>query len=122
MRLFRLQRAKSTSRRGSTTPVPGSTALHGHYASAVSNNGDRMVSLGPGHLVELTLPDGKIRTISLQGADKHPWRHLSLSPVGERAVATRNGRVELIDVGRGITAPLGDEFFIAAWSPDGKWL
>src|ERR1039457_2552782 len=107
---------------GRTTPVPGSKALHGYYASAVSNNEDRMVFLGFERLVELTLPDGKIRTISIQGADKHLWTHLSLSPDGERAVAVRNGRLELIDVSSGITKPHGNEFFIAAWSPDGKWL
>ena len=107
---------------GGTTPVPGSTALHGYHASAVSNNEDRIVFLGHERLVEVTLPDGKNRSISLEGADKHLWTHLSLSPDGERAVAVRNGRLELIDVGRGITKPLGDEFLIAAWSPDGKWL
>jgi hypothetical protein len=30
--------------------------------------------------------------------------------------------VELIDIVRGTTKPLGDEFFLAAWSPDGRWL
>jgi WD40 repeat protein len=107
---------------GSTVPVVGSTGLHGYYASAVSNNEDRMVFLGVGHLVELTLPDGKIRTVPLEGAAQYRWTHVSLSPDGERAVAVRNGRLELIHLSHGITEPLGDEFFIAEWSPDGKWL
>ena len=47
---------------------------------------------------------------------------LSLSPDNERAVATHNGRVELIDIVHSTAEPLGDELFTAAWSPDGKWL
>jgi WD40 repeat protein len=30
--------------------------------------------------------------------------------------------VELIDIARGSAEPLDGAFFIAAWSPDGKWL
>lgn len=47
---------------------------------------------------------------------------LSLSPDGERAVARHNDRVELIDIAGGTAEPLREDFFIAAWSPDGKWL
>lgn len=96
---------------GTTTPVPGSVHV---FRAPVSNSKDRMFGF--------SLPEGKPTTIFLRQQDNHPWMYLSLSPDSERAVATHNGRVELIDIARGTTKPLGDEFFIAAWSPDGKWL
>jgi hypothetical protein len=69
----------------------------------------------------LTPPDGRPKVISLP-ADNYPWTDLSLSPDGERAVASHHGSVELIDLIHSTVAPLGHEFFIAAWSPDGKLL
>lgn len=54
--------------------------------------------------------------------EKQRWQHVSVSPDGLRAVATQYGRVELIDIARGTAEPLDARFFIAAWSPDGRWL
>jgi WD40 repeat protein len=97
----------------------------------VSNHEDRILAAGIRRrdgdvrgLFEIAIPDGLIKPVFLQ-ADKTPkssWRHLSLSPDGKRAVATHNEHVELIDVERGLAEPLQGELFIAAWSPDGKWL
>jgi WD40 repeat protein len=106
----------------STTPIPGSTGLRGH-GRAVSANGDRILFSDFDRLIELSLSDGKIRTrIVLPQADKHPRMGLSLSPDGNRAVATHSGRLELIDIVHVTAEPLGDELFMAAWSPNGKWL
>jgi hypothetical protein len=116
---------------GTATPVaPSPSGMRG-YSSAVSNRGDHIVFSGVDPreseafgLFELTVPEGKVRTI-LRQADKRPqspWMNLSLSPDNERAVGTHDGRVELIDIARGSAEPLDGAFFIAAWSPDGKWL
>jgi hypothetical protein len=116
---------------GTTTPVlPSPSGMRG-YSSAVSNRGDHIVFSGVDPreseafgLFELTVPEGKVRTI-LRQADKRPqspWMNLSLSPDNERAVRTHDGRVELIDIARGLAEPLDGAFFMAAWSPDGKWL
>jgi hypothetical protein len=96
---------------GDVTPVP----------DFVPHHGDGIPSVGLARLLGLTLPDGQPTEISLP-ADAHPWMDLSLSPDNERAVATHNSRVELINIVHGTVEPLGDELFMAAWSPDGKWL
>jgi hypothetical protein len=96
---------------GDATPIP----------DFVPHHGDGIPSVGLARLFGLTLPDGKPTEISLP-ADAHPWMDLSLSPDNERAVATHNSRVEVIDIVHGTAEPLGDELFTAAWSPDGKWL
>jgi WD40 repeat protein len=67
------------------------------------------------------LPDGNLTFISLPW-DGQPWQDFSLSLDGERAVGIHDRRLQLIDLVHGTTRPLGDELFIAAWSPDGKWL
>jgi WD40 repeat protein len=99
---------------GSTTPLPG---IADHYVRQRVNDvpSARVRTFG------LSLPDGNPISISLP-ADGHPWTELSLSPDGKRAVGTHNGRVELIDIVHNTTKPLDDRYFIAAWSPDGKWL
>jgi len=99
---------------GITTPVPGMVHDFARYGT------DR-VPKDRGHMLGLTLPDAKPVIISLP-VDAYPWMYLSLSPDRERAAATHNGRVELIDIVHETTKPLEGEFFIAAWSPDGKWL
>jgi WD40 repeat protein len=101
--------------RGSTTPVPG---IAGDHVPHLANN---VLSSAPLLILGLTLPDGNPTSISLP-KDGYPWTHLSLSPDGGRAIATHNGRVELIDILHNTTKPFDDRYFIAAWSPDGKWL
>jgi WD40 repeat protein len=113
-----------------TTPVLETTGLHA-YGFAISRREDRILFSGIDPqdrdvhgLFELSLPGGKSRTI-LRQADKRPqssWMDISLSPDDERAVATHNGRLELIDIIHGTVEPLGEELSMAAWSPDGKWL
>jgi hypothetical protein len=115
---------------GTATPIPGSSGLR-VYSFAVSSHGDRIVFSGADRrahdtfgLIELTQPEGRVRTI-LPQPDKRPqsqWMNLSLSPSNERAVGTHEGRLELIDIRSGSTEPLGGELFMAAWSPNGKWL
>jgi hypothetical protein len=114
-----------------TTPVPGSTGLYA-YDLALSNAEDRVLVSGHRRpygsdvrgLFELTLPDARIRSVLLleDGDYRSGFHHISVSPDGRRAVGTRKGHLELIDVSRGTTEPLGSEFFLAAWSPDGRWL
>lgn len=73
---------------------------------------------------ELSVPSGNVRQI-LQQPDcdaASSWAYLSLSPDGERAVATHNHRLELIDLVHGTTKPFGDGLLMATWSPDGKWV
>lgn len=100
---------------GGTTPLPDTVQ------NFVPHRGGRIPSTGITRLLGLTPPDGKPTEISLP-ADARPWMDLSLSPDNERAVATHNSRVELIDIVHSTVEPLGDELFMAAWSPDGKWL
>jgi hypothetical protein len=117
-------------RAGTTTLLPGSSGLRVD-SFAVSDHGDRILFSGADPqggdafgLFELRLPEGRVRSIVRQ-SDKSPqsqWMNLSLSPDNERAVATHEGRLELINMRNGSTEPLGAELFMAAWSPNGKWL
>jgi WD40 repeat protein len=111
------------------TAVSGSTGLYARDF-AISNQRDRIFVSGNRRdgdkwgLFEIAIPGGAMRQV-LQQSGKGPKSslgHLSISPDGRRAVATRNGRVELIDLPDGTATPLGDKLFIAAWSPNGKWL
>jgi WD40 repeat protein len=97
----------------------------------VSNRQDYILFSGTGlrgsdvrGLFDLTLPEAKPRTILRQMDNRPPslWLNLSLSTDNKRAVATQNGRLAVIDLVRGTVEPLGDDLFIAAWSPDGRWL
>ena len=115
---------------GHTTAVPGSSGLYA-FNFAVASNEDRILVAGVQRvggdirgLFEIALPGGGIRSVLQQSdvAPKSSWGHVSLSPDGKRAVATHNGRVELIDIVHGSAEPLSGELFMAAWSPDGKWL
>lgn len=114
-----------------TRVIPGSLAL-GVGRLAISAHQDKIIVSGayrPGEDVacgvfELSLPDGNVRQI-LRQPDCHPassWSYLSLSPDGQRAVATHNHRLELIDLVDATTKSLGDKLLMATWSPDGKWL
>jgi WD40 repeat protein len=100
---------------GSTTPVAGS--LH-PFRDDVANFKKDLFD----KMLGFTFPNGEPKAIVMKHPEKHPWEYVSVSPDGLRAVATQYGRVELIDIARGTAEPLDDRFFIAAWSPDGKWL
>jgi len=111
----------------STTPVPGSMGVY-VAGLAVSQRENRILVLGVHQgdtetrrgLFEISLPDGRLRSIFQQS--ERTYYRPSLSPDGKRAVVNHKGRLELIDVSRGTSEPIGDEFHIAEWSPDGKWL
>lgn len=100
---------------GNTTPVTGS--LH-PFRDAVANFKPNFFD----SMLGFTFPNGEPKTIAMKRPEERPWHHVSVSPDGLRAVATQYGHVELIDITRGTAEPLDDRFFIAAWSPDGKWL
>ena len=100
---------------GSTTPVDGSLhPVRDDVANFKRDFFDRVLGFTP--------RDGQPKTIVMQHPEKHPWQYVSVAPDGLRAVATQYGRVELIDVARGTAEPLDARFFLAAWSPDGRWL
>jgi hypothetical protein len=106
-----------------TTAVPGSTGLYVHDF-VVSNDERVILASGTRGLFALDIPAGIVRTLIPQ-QDKNPkssWGHLSLSPDAKRADATRNGRVEVIEMDHGSVQALVGAFFIGAWSPDSKWL
>jgi hypothetical protein len=117
------------------SPIPGSTGLTRIRSLAVSQKQDKIVisartklrsDLGCG-VLELKLSHGKLRKIlddpdcnASQRNSSLSWRSLSLSPDAETAVAIRDRRLELIDLVHGAVRAVGDNFYRAAWSPDGK--
>jgi WD40 repeat protein len=115
---------------GIATPLAGSIGLYG-LNIAVSPHEDCILVAGVLRrdkdvrgLFELTLPSGKIRTILLQGEPsiRSAWNYVSIAPDAKRAAASHNGRLEVIDLVRSQVELLDAAFYIAAWSPDGKWL
>lgn len=75
-------------------------------------------------MYELTLAAAKVKKI-LSSSDckyKASWTSISLSPDGERAIAVREGGLELVNLGTGTIRVLGDGFFAVAWSPNGLWI
>ncbi len=81
-------------------------------------------------IFEINLSDGKVRKVLDNPACLAPgsqgyfaaWLNISLSPDGQKAVAIRKHRLELLDLTRATVRALGDDFVEAAWSPDGKWI
>lgn len=105
---------------------------------AVSAQQDRIVVSGTRSeggrqtcgLFELRVPGGELRPLLLS-ADCHcgsPWSDLSLSPNGARAFVHRRcldgfkDRPEFIDLLSKTTSLPGEDFWKAAFSPDGKWI
>jgi len=115
---------------GIATPLAGSIGLYG-LNIAVSPHEDCILVAGVLRrekdlrgLFELTLPSGTIRIILLQGEPsiRSAWSHLSIAPDAKRAAASHDGRLEVIDLVQSRVELLDAAFYIAAWSPDGKWL
>jgi hypothetical protein len=76
-------------------------------------------------LFEVSVPGGEIKPIFLQHEPlEHniAWTDLSIAPNGYRAVANLGGQLKIIDLAAHKTQPLNAKFFLATWSPDGKWL
>jgi WD40 repeat protein len=108
--------------------VTGSTGLSGDVAVADSN-GQAIVSGGYGAtqdcgLFEIRIPEGTIRKIVGSSSCDYLalWSKPSISVDGKRLVAFRKPRLELIDIANGTIKSLGEDYFTASWSPDGKWL
>lgn len=99
---------------GDSSPVPGT-------AQDIVRYGPRPPLDVPPAFALIAPPDGRLTPVRLP-ADGQPWSDFSLSPDGKRAVALHNRRLELVDIVHGTAEPLGDKWFIAEWSPDGKWL
>jgi len=115
---------------GIATPLPDSIGLYA-LNLAISPYEDRILVSGLLRrdkdirgLFELTLTTGKIRVILLQSEPsiRSAWSHLSIGPDAKRAAASHNGRLEVIDLVQSQVKLLDAGFYIAAWSPDGKWL
>jgi hypothetical protein len=117
-----------------SSPVAGSKGLSSVYGIAVSRN---KIVVSAGYLntaglldqkscgiYELTFASGKVRKILSNADCEYPsfWHSLSLSPDGEQLVAIRERRLTLVNLATGAIRSLGDEFFDAAWSPNGLWI
>jgi hypothetical protein len=118
------------------TVIPGSIGFL-IKSFAVSSHQDKVVISGSRQdtngwrcgVFDVPIPVGDAKQIL--SADCHnqwSWDKLSLSPNGEQAVATVGSNakhdlhLELLDLVHGTTKSLGGEFWIGAWSPDGKWI
>jgi WD40 repeat protein len=119
------------------SPVAGSIRLGVIHSLAVSRLQDKIVvSLGYPYfgdvgcgIFEISLQDGKVKKV-VENSDCPPglhnylsaWLTISLSPDGQKAVAIRKHRLELIDLKAVRVTVLGSGYQKAAWSPDGKWI
>jgi WD40 repeat protein len=114
------------------SPVLGGSGFRSSFGLAVSAHQDKLLISGPHWngariacgVFELLVKDGSVRQI-LESSDCHvaeAHSYLSLSPNGTQAVAIHNRSLELIDLARGASKSLGEEFYKASWSPDGKWI
>jgi hypothetical protein len=115
---------------GLRSTLPGSIGL---YAGdiAVSTHEDCILVSGvlrgesdTRGVFKLSLPSGKMRIVLVEkeGSPNSAWTHLSLAPDCERALGSHDGLVEVIDLAQNRTKPLDGGLFLAAWSPDGKWV
>ena len=96
------------------------------YSFAVSPQEDKLIFSGGmrsgpinGYsLFELSLATGDVRML----AEGPGFAEVSLSPDGGKVLVRHQGRLELIDIVRRTTNTLGGNFWLGAWSPDGKWI
>jgi WD40 repeat protein len=75
-------------------------------------------------LYELMLSSGDVHQIVGNSDCEYSssWDSISLSPDSRRIIAVRKHRLELIDTETKAVQSLGDGFFYAAWSPNGRWI
>jgi WD40 repeat protein len=75
-------------------------------------------------LYELMLSSGDVHQIISNSDCQYAssWSRISLSPDSRRIVAVRKHRLELIDTETKAVQSLGDGYYEAAWSPDGRWI
>ena len=119
-----------------SSPVAGTAAFH--IKSFVVSLREDKVAISVNHqdrqgipcgIFEILLPTGNVRQVLKSDChDMWAWDKLSLSPDGTQAIATvgsntdRDLHLELIDVVRGTTKPIHGDYWVGAWSPDGKWI
>jgi hypothetical protein len=112
--------------------VPGTTEF-GYNGFAVTPTENMIVISGQRQaggqrscgVFVLTLPDAQIRQVVNSGCnytDAGVWTDLSVSADGQRLAGLHNRRIELLDLSRGTAESLGNDFWLASFSPDGKWL
>jgi WD40 repeat protein len=122
------------------SPVLGSSGPNPIFSVVVSESQDKIVfsakyrltaEMGCG-IFELAVSRGKVRRIldspgclSFPNGSLSAWRSVSLSPNGEKAVAIRKGRLQLVDLATSTAKEhneFGDRLYQAAWSPSGAWI
>jgi hypothetical protein len=117
------------------TEVPGSSSFHlGVKGLAVSKDlhsilvtGRRLSGNPRDGIFELGGATGEPRVVVAGDFGEFPdwesvWTNLSLSPDGSHSLASRDHRLELIELRQGTTASLGHGFVRGYWSPDGEWV
>jgi hypothetical protein len=112
------------------TLMPG-TSEFAIKSFAISSRQDKLVISGRVQssgarrcgVFAVDIPAGNVKQILIgECRDEWSWDYLSLSPNGDRAVASHDRHLELIDLVQGTTRSLGSEFDVGSWSPDGKWI
>ena len=113
------------------TRLPGSEGLASIYGIAASST---KIVVSAGYLTnglvsrcglyELMLSSGEVHQIMSNSDCKYlsSWNSISLSPDSRRIVAVRRHRLELIDIETKAVRSLGEGFYDAAWSPNGRWI
>jgi WD40 repeat protein len=112
-----------------STPIPGTQgfnirdfAVTQDRSKIVISGRHREAALEKCGLFEFTVATGLVRQVLTDDCHyQWAWTDLTVSPDGERAVASYGNRLDLIDLPSGATKSLGD-LTRPSWSPDGKWV
>jgi WD40 repeat protein len=112
--------------------LPGSSGFVFPTSMAVSSDGKKLLVSGAAMVdgnascgvYELIPATGAVRKIvsAMSCQREEAWSSLSFSNDGSHATAIHRKRLEVIDLSSGEIATVGDGFYGAAWSPDGKWI
>ncbi len=114
------------------TPISGSTEV-GAVSLSIPASQDRVFIAGSRRqragsvrgIFEIGLSNGDVRTVVLDERFVPMafagWTDLSLAPDGLHAFARHSNRLELLNLRSGAAEPF-EEFWIATWSPDGKYV
>jgi len=112
--------------------VPGSTGFRSIYGFAVSSKQDKILVSGTYWdgarlscgVFQLRVADGSVNQVLIApGCDRGNARtYLSFSSDGTLAAAIYRRSLELIDLARNTTTSVGNGFYKADWSPNGKWI
>jgi WD40 repeat protein len=109
--------------------LKGSDSLKDFSSFAMAPQGNRAVLSGRSKnegcgLFVLSSPDGALRKVRDDEECSYvsAWLHLSLSPDGRRVVAVHKKLLEIINLETSESTVIGDDYYKAAWSPDGQWI